>query len=320
MIPELSGDFLQWLCCCFYYIAKSGSVRKAAEILDKTPSTISYQLKCLENDLGTVLFDRYKKSLIITGDGKRLLDWAITIFETLQGMRSSAGTSDEHLQGKIVLGASLPVAVLAAPAITRFLADNPDVHVRVERQHHTAVVRGVRESHFDFGLTGLTVLPGEGDFDILLKARPLLVLRKSDASSLPPVPTEEDLQGLSYIVFDADDGDPSFGLHSRARRFQNRIAATINNYHLMLHLVRAGLGVGIVDELCFRAAAYGTAWSDVATCTLDHLLPNVLYGILVRKNKFLSPQARALMRVLREHFLRLAATPSTGWSRILGEA
>ena len=37
MIPELSGDFLQWLCCCFYYIAKSGSVRKAAEILDKTP-------------------------------------------------------------------------------------------------------------------------------------------------------------------------------------------------------------------------------------------------------------------------------------------
>lgn len=146
MIPELSGDFLQWL-RGFYYIAKSGSVRKAAEILDKTPSTVSYQLKCLENDLGTVLFDRYKKSLIITGDGKRLLDWAITIFETLQGMRSSAGTSDEHLQGKIVLGASLPVAVLAAPAITRFLADNPDVHVRVERQHHTAVARGVRESH-----------------------------------------------------------------------------------------------------------------------------------------------------------------------------
>ena len=112
------------------------------------------------------------------------------------------------------------------------------------RGFYTAVARGVRESHFDFGLTGLAVLPAEDDFDILLKARPLLIMRKSDAS--------------------------------------------INNYHLMLHLVRAGLGVGIVDELCFRAAAYGTAWSDVATCTLDHLLPNVLYGILVRKNKFLS--------------------------------
>lgn len=275
MIPELSSDFLQWL-RGFYYVAKTGSVRKASEILNKTPSTVSYQLKCLENDLGTVLFDRYKKSLIITSDGKRLLDWTITTFEALQGMRASVGTSDEHLQGKVLIGSSLPVAVLATSVITRFLKENPDVHVRLERQHHTAVARGVRESHFDFGLTGLAVLPAEDDFDILLKARPLLVMRKSDAS--------------------------------------------INNYHLMLHLVRAGLGVGIVDELCFRAAAYGTAWSDVATCTLDHLLPNVLYGILVRKNKFLSPQARALMCILRGHFLRLAATPSIGWSRVLREA
>ena len=88
MIPELSGDFLQWL-RGFYYVAKTGSVRNASEILNKTPSTVSYQLKCLENDLGTVLFDRYKKSLIITSDGKRLLDWTITTFETLQGMRAS---------------------------------------------------------------------------------------------------------------------------------------------------------------------------------------------------------------------------------------
>lgn len=146
MIPELSGDFLQWL-RGFYYIAKRGTVRKAAEILNKTPSTVSYQLKCLENDLGTVLFGRYKKNLIITGDGKRLLDWAITTFETLQGMRSSMGTSDEHLQGEVLLGASLPVAVLAAPAITRFLQNAPDVQGRMERQHHTAVARGVRESH-----------------------------------------------------------------------------------------------------------------------------------------------------------------------------
>lgn len=68
-------------------------------------------------------------------------------FETLQGMRSSMGTFDEHLQGEVLLGASLPVAVLAAPAITRFLQNAPDVQVCIERQHHTAVARGVRESH-----------------------------------------------------------------------------------------------------------------------------------------------------------------------------
>ena len=56
-------------------------------------------------------------------------------------------SSDEHLQGEVLLGASLPLAVLAAPAITRFLQNAPDVQVCIERQHHTAVARGVRESH-----------------------------------------------------------------------------------------------------------------------------------------------------------------------------
>ena len=104
MIPELNGDFLQWL-RGFYYVAKTGSVRRAAELMHRNTSTISYQLKSLEEELGTVLFDRYKKSLIITGEGKKLLGWTISTFETLQSMRSAVGSSDGQLQGDITFAA-----------------------------------------------------------------------------------------------------------------------------------------------------------------------------------------------------------------------
>lgn len=103
MIPELNGDFLQWL-RGFYYVAKTGSVRRAAELMHRNPSTISYQLRSLETELNTVLFDRYKKSLQITPEGKKLLGWTITTFETLQSMRSAVGTTDAGLQGDIFLG------------------------------------------------------------------------------------------------------------------------------------------------------------------------------------------------------------------------
>ena len=108
MIPELNGDFLQWL-RGFYYVAKTGSVRRAAELMHRNPSTISYQLRSLETD-------RYKKSLQITPEGKKLLGWTITTFETLQSMRSAVGTSDGRLQGDIFLGATLPVAIMAVDA------------------------------------------------------------------------------------------------------------------------------------------------------------------------------------------------------------
>ena len=61
MIEELNGDFLQWL-RGFYYVAQTGSIRRAAQMMNRNPSTISYQLRSLEEELNTVLFDRYKKA------------------------------------------------------------------------------------------------------------------------------------------------------------------------------------------------------------------------------------------------------------------
>ena len=184
MIPELNGDFLQWL-RGFYYVAKTGSVRKAAELMHRNPSTISYQLKSLEEELGTVLFDRYKKSLIITGEGKKLLGWTISTFETLQSMRSAVGSADGILQGNITFGATLPVVVMAAPVIASFLKEHPAVNVRIERCLNIGVVKGVKESRYDFGLTGLATPPKLDKFDIFLKARPLLVMRKDNTWNLP---------------------------------------------------------------------------------------------------------------------------------------
>lgn len=43
MIEELNGDFLQWL-RGFYYVSQTGSIRRAAQMMNRNPSTISYQI------------------------------------------------------------------------------------------------------------------------------------------------------------------------------------------------------------------------------------------------------------------------------------
>lgn len=84
MIEELNGDFIQWL-RGFYYIAETGSIRRAAQLMNRSASTLSYQLRELEENLNTVLFDRYRKGMLITPEGRKLLDWTISTFETLKG-------------------------------------------------------------------------------------------------------------------------------------------------------------------------------------------------------------------------------------------
>ena len=55
----------------FYAVADSGSFTKAASMLQKSQSTISRQISALEESLGTTLFYRHARGLMLTEQGER---------------------------------------------------------------------------------------------------------------------------------------------------------------------------------------------------------------------------------------------------------
>src|SRR5579864_6897476 len=57
-------------------IADTGSFTRAAEIVHKTQSAISMQMKRLEERIGKPIFERDGRSSKLTDDGERLLDYA----------------------------------------------------------------------------------------------------------------------------------------------------------------------------------------------------------------------------------------------------
>jgi LysR family transcriptional regulator, transcriptional activator of nhaA len=64
----------------FYVTAREGSIAKAAHFLHLTPQTVSGQLSTFESYLGTPLFDRLGKRLILNPLGKLAYDYAEQIF------------------------------------------------------------------------------------------------------------------------------------------------------------------------------------------------------------------------------------------------
>ena len=46
MIEEFNGDFLQWI-RGFYYVARTGSITRAARKMNRSQSSVSYQIQCL---------------------------------------------------------------------------------------------------------------------------------------------------------------------------------------------------------------------------------------------------------------------------------
>lgn len=60
----------------FITIAKVESFSKAAELLGYSQSAVTVQIRLLEEELGTRLFDRLGKSISLTARGQRFLEQA----------------------------------------------------------------------------------------------------------------------------------------------------------------------------------------------------------------------------------------------------
>ena len=68
----------------FFMVVKCHSFSEAAEILHKTPATISYRIKALEDQIGMPLFKRSTRNVELLPAGEHLMEFATQIYGLLQ--------------------------------------------------------------------------------------------------------------------------------------------------------------------------------------------------------------------------------------------
>jgi DNA-binding transcriptional LysR family regulator len=114
----------------FVAISDTGSFTRAADVVHKTQSAVSMQMKRLEERVGRPLFERDGRSSRLTEDGERLLDYARRIVRL--NSEAIATFSDAELIGRVRLGLPDDYADRYLPEIlARFSRSNPRAEVTV---------------------------------------------------------------------------------------------------------------------------------------------------------------------------------------------
>jgi DNA-binding transcriptional LysR family regulator len=114
----------------FIAIAETGSFTKAAEVVNKTQSAVSMQMKRLEERLDRPVFVRDGRASKLTEDGQRLLDYARRIVKL--NVETIAAFSDAELSGRVRLGVPDDYADRYLPEImARFSRAYPSVELSV---------------------------------------------------------------------------------------------------------------------------------------------------------------------------------------------
>ncbi len=114
----------------FIAIAETGSFTRAAEVVNKTQSAVSMQMKRLEERLERAIFARDGRASKLTEDGQRLLDYARRIVKL--NVETLAAFSDDELSGRVRLGVPDDYADRYLPEImARFSRVYPGVELTV---------------------------------------------------------------------------------------------------------------------------------------------------------------------------------------------
>ncbi|WP_046866459.1 LysR substrate-binding domain-containing protein [Microvirga massiliensis] len=135
----------------FVAIADCGSFTKAAEIVHKTQSAVSMQMKRLEERIGRPIFERDGRHSRLTDDGERLLDYARRIVRL--NAECLASFDDKELVGRVRLGLPDDYADRYLPEIlARFSRSNPRAEVTVMCEPTPNLIDRVQNADLDLAI------------------------------------------------------------------------------------------------------------------------------------------------------------------------
>ena len=116
----------------FVRVYELGSMSAAGRDLRVSPAVTSARISHLEEHLGVRLFQRTTRSLAPTEQGKSFYKGATDILEAVEHAEAQIVNITENLKGSLYIAAPLGVGRrLIAPQVPRFLAEYPEVSIRL---------------------------------------------------------------------------------------------------------------------------------------------------------------------------------------------
>ncbi|WP_330299866.1 LysR family transcriptional regulator [Streptomyces sp. NBC_00503] len=279
----------------FLAIVDHGGFNRAAAALYVSQPSLSQAVQTLERDLGSSLFHRIGRRVVLTEAGTALVPRAREALHALELARASVGAVRE------LRGGRLEIAAMASPTIEplstlvqRFTERHPEVslslRVALTREH---VVETVRTGGCELGLlTTSSPLPGRDVVPHRLGEDRLVLITPVDGP-FPPgrAVRAEQLAGHRLIVGQRGTGIRAYVDDLKAEGVDVRIAVETEHRMAFLPLVLAGVGLAVVTR----------SWADLSeragALVLDLEPACLQHNVLVSRKAQLTPAARAFLEI-----------------------
>lgn len=286
----------------FVYIARLGSLSRAAEALFLSQPSVSLQLKALERELGATLLERTRRRITLSDAGEALYEMARPLVEGFEDLDQAFRTRVQGARaGRLTIAAGSSTIQYLLPELVKTYRERyPGVHLALSNVTNRDGIALLRSDEVDIAVGSMIDVPHDIAWAPVYHYDPMLIMPPDH-----PLATKSDIR-LEDIA--------QYGLILPPKRlttyrlvdmvFQQRhvpykVVIEVGGWDVIKQYVAMGLGISIVTGICLTEADR----ERLAIRNMRQYLPQRSYGVVMRKGKFLSPEARAFVDLIRPGLL-----------------
>jgi DNA-binding transcriptional LysR family regulator len=283
----------------FCYTARTGSISQAAEMLYLSQPSVTLQIQALERDMNIKLFERRGPNINLTPEGDALYQLSNPLVEGIDKLPESFAAQFGSLEsGEINIAAGESTILYILPdAITEFAKTYPRIKIKLHNVTGRDGMAMLRADDADFAVGSMLEVPHDIHYHPSMYFDPYLITPIDHPLAHKKNVSLEDISPYGLIL-------PPRHLSTwrmvdmvfRQNNVTYQVALEAGGWEIVKKYVELGLGVSIVTDVCL------TDDDKLARIPLGEYFPKRSYGIVLRKGKFLSPQAKQFISMMDPDF------------------
>lgn len=281
----------------FCYAAQAGSISKAAERLFLSQPSVSLQIQALEREFKTTLFERRGPKIVLTPDGRTLYELAAPLVEEMDTLEQTFAAQRGGIEtGRLDIAAGESTTLYLLPEfVKQFIEIYPGIELKLHNVTGRDGLAMVRADEVDFAVGSMLEMREDIEYQPMFSYDPMLIAPLDHPLSKRKRVTLKDVSPYPLILPPSHLTtwrvvDYAFGQHN----LKYEVKMEAGGWEVIKKYVALGMGVSIVTSICL------TGEERLAALPLTRYFPKRTYGLVIRKGKFLSPQAQRFIDLMQE--------------------
>lgn len=282
----------------FCYVVKFGTLGRAAEALFLSQPSVSLQLSALEKELGARLLERARPRFLLTREGQMLYEMARPVVEGFENLDQQFRSQLQGLDaGEVNIAAGASTIQYLLPSLVRaFREQHPSVRLQLQNVTGRDGLALLRQDDVDFAVGSMLDVPHDLSYEPVQWYDPMLILPLGHPLAEKAEIRLEDLSPYGLIL------PPQrlttyrlVDLVFQQRRVPYRVAIEVGGWEVIKQYVAMDMGISIVTGICITPEDA----QRLVVRNIRQYFPQRSYGVVMRKGKYLSPQARAFIELIK---------------------